>query len=91
MATADEGRTQAGAHRVEIDWDGREPVSLAVQIALSDARDEPPTELEPLANYVDPDAIEEFFGDDDVADRTLAFAYDGHRVRVDGAGFVLVD
>ncbi|MFB6108335.1 MAG: HalOD1 output domain-containing protein [Haloplanus sp.] len=93
MATANEGWQLTEAHRVEIDWDRREPVSMAVQVALSDARNESPTELDPLADYVDPEAIEQFFAGDvtDVADRNLTFTYDGSHVYVDGAGYVLVD
>jgi len=80
-------------HRREIDWDRREPISFAVQAALGDVDDRSATELVPLAEYVDPDALESFFSGPpaDVATRSLTFEYEDHTVHVDGAGHVQID
>jgi hypothetical protein len=85
--------TDVGQHRTEIDWDRREPVSFAVQTLLGEVEDSPATDLDPLADYVDPDALEAFFahdGDED-APRSLTFEYDGYTVHVDGTGHVAVE
>lgn len=80
-------------HQIEIDWDRREPVSFAVQTALGDVEDCSPVDLAPLADYVDPDAIESFFSGppEAVATRNLTFEYEDHTVHVDGAGHVRID
>ncbi|MFB6255147.1 MAG: HalOD1 output domain-containing protein [Haloplanus sp.] len=79
-------------HRLEIDWDRREPVSFAVQTALAEVEGCSPMELDPLADYVDPDALEAFFGGPaaEVATRGLSFEYEGYTVHVDGAGHVRI-
>jgi hypothetical protein len=80
-------------HQLEIDWDRREPISFAVQTALGDVEDRSPVELDPLADYVDPDALEAFFCGpaDEVATRSLTFEYEGHTVSVDGTGYVRIN
>jgi len=80
-------------HQYTIDWDRREPVSFAVQAALGELEDCSPTELAPLADYVDPDALEAFFRGTpaDVATRSLTFEYEGYTVHVDGSGRVRID
>ena len=95
-ATSDESarmRSDSALHRSEIDWDRREPVSHTVQAALSDVEDCSATELDPLAEYVDPDALEAFFAGTPAerANRSLTFEYDDHTVHVDGTGRVIVD
>jgi hypothetical protein len=93
-ATGDGSATvTTDSHRREIDWDRREPVSFAVQAALGDVEGRSATELAPLAEYVDPDALEAFFSGppSDVATRSLTFEYEDHTVRVDGAGHVRID
>ncbi|MFB6101876.1 MAG: HalOD1 output domain-containing protein [Haloplanus sp.] len=95
-ATGDGSATtkmETASHRVDIDWSRREPVSFAVQGALSQVEDCAPTEIDPLADYVDPDALEAFFTgeESELASRSVTFEYDGHTVYVDGAGYVLVD
>ena len=85
MADVDQTRT-------DIDWSRREPVSFAIQTALAKIEDRSVTELDPLADYVDPDALEAFFDHgDDRSGRRLSFEYDGHVVHVDGAGHVAVE
>lgn len=95
MAATSDGnaRIDGFPHRSEIDWDRREPVSHAVQAALSNVEDCSAMELDPLADYVDPDALEAFFAGDsaELAERSLTFEYTEHTVHVDGAGRVLVD
>lgn len=91
-ATGDENPTTA-PYRLDIDWDRREPVSFAVQAALGDVEDRSPVDLAPLADYVDPDALESFFSGppSEVAARRVSFEYEDHTVTVEGAGRVRVD
>jgi len=95
-ATSDESarlRSDSTLHRAEIDWDRREPVSHTVQAALSDVEECSATELDPLADYVDPDALEAFFAGTPAerGDRSLTFEYGEYTVHVDGTGRVIVD
>lgn len=93
-ATGEENTTAVPVpHRVDIDWERREPVSFAIQRALSEVENCEAVEIDPLADYVDPDALEAFFSgaDDDVATRDLSFAYADYTVYVDGTGYVRVD
>ncbi|MFB6195614.1 MAG: HalOD1 output domain-containing protein [Haloplanus sp.] len=89
----DNGTVQATRNREEIDWSRREPVSMAIQQALDHVEDRPATDMAPLADYVDPDALEAFFtGDpDELATRSVTFEYEDQTVHVDGAGYVLID
>jgi len=91
-ATGEKNTTTTAPHQLEIDWDRREPVSFTVQTALADVEDCSPVDLAPLADYVDPDALEAFFGGSpaEVATRSLSFDYQGHSVHVDGAGHVRI-
>lgn len=83
----------AASHQFEIDWERREPVSFTVQTALADVEDCSPVELDPLADYVDPDALEAFFRGPsaEVTTRNLSFEYDGYTVHVDGTGYVRIN
>jgi len=93
-ATGDKNATVTAApNQYTIDWERREPVSFAVQAALVEIEDCSPTELAPLADYVDPDALEAFFSGPsaDVATRSLTFEYEGYTVHVDGGGRVCID
>jgi len=93
-ATGDEHTTATTTpYRLDIDWDRREPVSFAVQTALGDVEDRSPVDLPPLADYVDPDALEAFFSGspDEVATRRLTFEYEGYTVTVDGTGHVRIN
>jgi hypothetical protein len=93
-ATGDEHTTAtATPHRLEIDWDRREPISFAVQTALGQVEDRSPVDLPPLADYVDPDALEAFFSgsSNEVAARSLTFEYEGYTVTVDGTGHVRIN
>ena len=93
-ATGDENTTtMAAPHRLEIDWDRREPISFTVQSALGDVEGCSAVDLDPLADYVDPDALEAFFSGPtaEVATRSLSFEYEGYTVHVDGTGHVRVN
>jgi hypothetical protein len=92
-ATGGEKTAATSSNRFDIDWERREPVSFAVQAALGSVKDCSAVDLDPLADYVDPDALEAFFSGPrtDVATRSLSFEYEGHSVYVDGAGHVLIN
>lgn len=64
--------------------------SEAVVRAVANARDADPTDLEPLYNAVDPDALDALFTDGHADDR-IVFRYCGHEVTVYADGRVLVD
>jgi hypothetical protein len=81
----------ADTSRVAIDWTRREPVTLAVQRAVGDVTNCAQTDLPPLADYVDPDALEALFGDDVPDDRRFSFRYADHEICIEGTGHVIVD
>lgn len=85
-------RAKVVRHREPIDWAAREPVSSAVLRAVQSVDDRSLMELDPLAGYVDPDALEAFFdaGDDGADTRHVSFEYDDYTVHVDGAGHVSI-
>ena len=93
-ATGEESTTATTTpHQLEIDWDRREPVSFTVQTALADVEGCSAVDLDPLADYVDPDALEAFFcgSPAEVATRNLSFDYEGYTVHVDGTGYVRIN
>jgi len=93
-ATGDKNTTVTAApHQTDIDWDRREPISFAVQKALGEIEDCSPVDLRPLADCVDPDALEAFFSgpSSEIAGRSLSFEYEDYTVYVDGAGYVSID
>lgn len=66
-----------------------DPVSLRVVEAVAAFRDADPLELEPLAEYVDADALNDLFspvGEGGVAGASVSFRYEGVRVTVTGDG-----
>lgn len=68
-------------------------VSLRVIHAVADAEDVAPTEIAPLYETIDPDALARLFqspGGASRADGTITFTYHGRRVRVDADGTVTV-
>jgi hypothetical protein len=78
--------------RERIDWENREPVCFAVQTAVAAIEDSDPLDLPPLAEAVDPDALDRLFDPDapNIASRHLEFAYAGYRIHVYGRGEVVV-
>ncbi|WP_338742161.1 HalOD1 output domain-containing protein [Haloplanus salilacus] len=95
MATTEEQSTppaSAVRHRETIDWSRREPVSSAVLTSVQSVDGRSPQELDPLAHYVDPDALEALFAgsDGESTSRHFSFEYDEYIVHVDGAGHVSI-
>ena len=74
---------------------GEEPLSETVVMAVADAKDRAPTDLPPLHDVIDPDALDALFADTlDGRTRSggrLAFEYCDCDVAVLGRGKVLVD
>lgn len=66
-----------------------EPPSRAVVRAVADVTDRDPTDMEPIAETIDPEAIDEMFtrSSDDVA--TLTLLYEGCRIEVDDDAVVV--
>ncbi|ELZ97955.1 hypothetical protein C440_01868 [Haloferax mucosum ATCC BAA-1512] len=71
-----------GAYR--IDRDTREPLSTNVVLSIAAIEDVQPTQLPPLANTIDPDALDSVFGCSN--DAILSFSYAGYRVTLDALG-----
>jgi hypothetical protein len=68
-------------------------VSTAVVLALAETMDASPLEMEPLANYVDPDALDELFGENGTTelDRgSVTFTCGDYQIAVDAAGTITV-
>lgn len=78
--------------RVQADWSGSETLDSAVTNAISRATGASVTELAPLYEYMDPDALHQFV--DSMRDRetetSITFEYEGHDVTVRGDGEILV-
>jgi len=70
----------------------RRPVSERVVTAVGRARDAAPTELDPLYDAIDPEAVDALFPDRGVPSgdsvREFAFTYEGFVVRVSADGTV---
>lgn len=58
---------------------------------IADSLDASPTEMAPLSDAVDPDAIAALVGDSDTGTLRITFEYAGHEVRVDAEGDVAVE
>jgi len=74
--------------RGSFDWTDAETVSAAVVAAVGSVAGKSATELPPLYDAVDPDALDALFdranGDGQL--RTVAFSFDGHRVVLEASG-----
>lgn len=68
-------------YQYELD-DEDEPPSKALISTVSAVADEPPMELPPLADCIDPDALDRLFAHGDVTHRRVTFVYAGYRVTV---------
>ncbi|KAA9396533.1 hypothetical protein Har1130_17925 [Haloarcula sp. CBA1130] len=67
------------------------PISQIVE-AVTESEDVEPVTLEPpLAEVVDPDAVETLVEDSTASDLEIRFEYHGHDILVDGSGRVQVD
>lgn len=78
--------------RVQADWSGSETLDSAITCAISRATDAAVTELAPLYEYMDPDALHEFVASmrDRDTETSITFRYEGHDVTVRGDGEILV-
>lgn len=69
---------------------GADP-SRAVIDAVASAEDADPSELDPLNDVIDPDALNGLFADRDVELGRVVFRYHGYTVTVDRHGRVTLD
>lgn len=89
--TADEpGGESDPLYATEFDFADRSP-SSAVVTAVAEAADRDPAAIDPLYNYVDPDAIDTVVGSAALpAELDLQFRFADYRVRLQGDGTVTV-
>ncbi|KAB1185049.1 MULTISPECIES: HalOD1 output domain-containing protein [Haloferax] len=73
---------ETGVYR--IDRDTSEPLSTNVVLSIAAIEDIRPTQLPPLAQTIDPDALDTVFKCSD--DAVLSFSYAGYRVTLDALG-----
>ena len=87
-------KTISPAYHTQHDWKDSEPLSATVTRALAEAMDADPTEIGPLYDQFDPDALDGLFHPRrNGSDRTgghIAFTFDEYRVFVRSDGFVSV-
>lgn len=78
--------------RVQADWSGTETLDSAITCAISRATGVSVTELEPLWEYMDPDALQAFVASmrDRETETSITFQYEGHDVTVRDDGEILV-
>jgi hypothetical protein len=71
-----------------------ESLSEAILLAVAQEHDENVEDLDPIGEYVDPDALDDLFaptaGSFPPVDGTLRFRYDDYSVTVDPDGVVLI-
>ena len=79
----------------QYDWDSPEQLSSAIIAAVATVADTEPTELEPLYDCVDPDALDALFRplseDRPRSHGRLSFSLDEYEVAVHGHGEIIVD
>jgi hypothetical protein len=79
--------------RIRYDWSSTPP-SAAVVETVATALDCDPMEMDPLYEYIDPDALDDLVGASDSnptgRETSISFRFDGHRVTVSGSGEVAV-
>lgn len=78
----------------EYEWGEDVELSIAVIEAVADAADCDPTELEPLGNYIDPDALDTLFGphgSHDALQGTVSFPLGEYFVEVHSSGKIVVE
>lgn len=84
---------EAGTIRHRYDWDAVRPSTAVVEI-VSVAADVEPTDLEPLYDTFDPEALDHVVRRDGAvgpwSETTVSFTYAGHEVSVCGDGEVTV-
>lgn len=83
-----------GTYRATVDWRQADPVSRQVVTAVADVLGVEPAALEPLADRVEPDALDAIFRPRPRGDRRdgghVRFRFNGREVTVDARGFVVV-
>lgn len=88
-ANGDDRRPQENVYREIHDWTSTEPLSSTILTALADVKNVEPTELEPLYEHIDPDALESLFDPDGDGLRTdghVSFSFADHYVTIHGHG-----
>lgn len=84
---------ETGTYRTRCTWTGERPPSIAVVDLLAQATASDPGGIEPLWNYVDPDALDDLFaptGDRQPRpDGRVSFRYAEFEVTVEGDGVTL--
>lgn len=85
--------SETNTYRIRHDWQEDEPVSTALVMGVAAVTNTPPTEIEPLYDIVDPDALDRLF--EPVADSSprrgdgrVTFPMNGCLVTVYGNGEV---
>lgn len=70
------------------DWTDHDSASTAVVDAVCSASGDDVSEMAPLYDTVDPDALDRLLSDpgDETTPRTIEFSYNGHRVTVEASG-----
>ncbi|MFC6835572.1 HalOD1 output domain-containing protein [Halomarina ordinaria] len=86
--------TNAVAGQATVDWESADPIVDALVDALVEATDSDPAELDPLFEYVDPDALTALFAPQSgvqlPAVTAVRFAYGDYAVVVQQDGDVVV-
>ena len=76
------------------DPSSEDPISLRIIQLVGDASDREATDLEPLGDIIDVDALDAFLDlrpdDDPCPFIQISFAYEGYRIEIDGKGTVSV-
>lgn len=77
------------------DWGSDEPISYTVVMALAAVRGTDPTELPPLYDSIDVDALDELFApspaDDADGDGSITFTHADHEVVIYADGWITID
>lgn len=80
---------QTGTYHLQ--YDGDADLSTVVVIAVAEIAGVDPIELEPLYESVDPDVLNDLFGDGAPrVDDAVSFAFAGHEVSVESDGRVTI-
>lgn len=86
--------SQSGAYHLRYDWRDSEPLSTLIVTALADITGDSPTDLEPLYDRIDPDALDRLFSPNPDgslgAAGPVTFTFHGHEVTVERHGHVVI-
>ncbi|MFC4551356.1 MULTISPECIES: HalOD1 output domain-containing protein [Halorussus] len=85
-------RRHSGAetYRVRYDPDGELELSELIVMAVADASDTDPLDMDPLYDAVDPETVNDFVdrGGSAGFDGSVTFAFEGYEVTVEASGLV---